>query len=154
MTAQHHVVATRVSNPVTVGDDFSFVGSRRNPGPIPGRNDAVRVAAVSRGTAFLLPERQDLANHSPDGFEWGYGGSGPTQLALAILSAVTDDKTALEHYRRFKDECVSRIQYDSWRLSAKAVREWLDNVTRNDQQRGRLDIVAGRGLVITERDRA
>lgn len=23
--------------------------------------------------------------HSPDGFEWGYGGSGPADLALAIL---------------------------------------------------------------------
>jgi hypothetical protein len=24
-------------------------------------------------------------NHSPDGFNWGYGGSGPARLALAIL---------------------------------------------------------------------
>ena len=24
-------------------------------------------------------------NHSPTGFSWGYGGSGPSQLALAIL---------------------------------------------------------------------
>ncbi len=24
-------------------------------------------------------------NHSPDGFNWGYGGSGPAQLALAIM---------------------------------------------------------------------
>lgn len=33
-----------------------------------------------------LDPRNDLANHSPDGFEYGYGGSGPAQLALAILA--------------------------------------------------------------------
>lgn len=27
---------------------------------------------------------QKWHNHSPDGFNWGYGGSGPAQLALAI----------------------------------------------------------------------
>lgn len=33
-----------------------------------------------------LPLRLDLVNHSPTGFSWGYGGSGPAQLALAILA--------------------------------------------------------------------
>lgn len=33
-----------------------------------------------------LPPRLDLRNHSPTGFEWGYSGSGPAQLALAILA--------------------------------------------------------------------
>lgn len=33
-----------------------------------------------------LDSRTDLFNHSPTGFEWGYGGSGPAQLALAILA--------------------------------------------------------------------
>jgi len=37
----------------------------------------------SRPRALRL--RSDLFNHSPTGFEWGYGGSGPAQLALAIL---------------------------------------------------------------------
>jgi hypothetical protein len=33
----------------------------------------------------LSPKRsQKVHNHSPDGFNWGYGGSGPAQLALAI----------------------------------------------------------------------
>lgn len=27
----------------------------------------------------------DLVNHSPTGFEWGYGGSGPSQLAFCIV---------------------------------------------------------------------
>jgi len=41
----------------------------------------------------LTPERSlELADHSPSGFEWGYGGSGPAQLALALLLDYTDDK--------------------------------------------------------------
>ena len=30
-----------------------------------------------------------IARHSPDGFGWGDGGSGPAQLALAILLRAT-----------------------------------------------------------------
>lgn len=34
---------------------------------------------------YLSPSKsQSIFNHSPDGFNWGYGGSGPAQLALAI----------------------------------------------------------------------
>lgn len=39
----------------------------------------------------MLPMRNDLRNHSPTGAEWGYGGSGPAQLALAILSDALGD---------------------------------------------------------------
>ena len=35
---------------------------------------------------YDLPLRLDLYNHSPDGFEIGYSGSGPAQLALAIVA--------------------------------------------------------------------
>lgn len=38
-----------------------------------------------------LPMRLDLANHSPTGPEWGYAGSGPAQLALAILADYLSD---------------------------------------------------------------
>ena len=40
----------------------------------------------------LSPSRsQDLYNHSPTGFNWGYGGSGPSQLALARLREAIKD---------------------------------------------------------------
>jgi hypothetical protein len=42
-------------------------------------------------------------NHSPDGFNWGYGGSGPAQAALAILLQVTGDpELAQKFYQSFK----------------------------------------------------
>ncbi len=33
-----------------------------------------------------------IVRHSPDGFEWGYSGSGPTDLALAICAAVLGEE--------------------------------------------------------------
>lgn len=52
---------------------------------------------------LLRPERsQKIRNHSPDGFNWGYGGSGPAQLALAILANYMDDESAVWYYQQFK----------------------------------------------------
>jgi len=52
---------------------------------------------------LLRPEKsQKIRNHSPDGFNWGYGGSGPAQLALAIMLEVYEKATALRKYQEFK----------------------------------------------------
>lgn len=46
-------------------------------------------------------------NHSPSGFSWGYGGSGPAQLALAILLRIAPPPIALALYQAFKWEFVA-----------------------------------------------
>lgn len=49
-------------------------------------------------------------NHSPDGFAWGYGGSGPAQLALAILLAAgVDKREALCLHQEFKREYIQDL---------------------------------------------
>ena len=41
---------------------------------------------VFKDGVLLSPQRSlQVQSHSPDGFSWGYGGSGPHQLALALL---------------------------------------------------------------------
>jgi hypothetical protein len=58
------------------------------------------------GTKKLSP-RRDLRNHSPTGFQWGYGGSGPAQLALALCAdALGDDVRAERIYQKFKFKVV------------------------------------------------
>jgi hypothetical protein len=62
----------------------------------------------------LNPRRSQLVlNHSPDGFAWGYGGSGPAQLALAILleAGVSDDR-AVRLHQRFKAAFVTKWVQD------------------------------------------
>ena len=75
----------------------------------------------------LSPKRSlSLADHSPDGFNWGYGGSGPAQLALALLLEVTDnDEVAGNHYQDFKWGVVAHFDYE-WEMSAETIMEWLD----------------------------
>ena len=65
-----------------------------------------------------LPWRLDLVNHSPTGLEWGYGGSGPAQLALALLAdALQDDEAALRLYQTFKWEVVASLPWQEWTLT-------------------------------------
>jgi hypothetical protein len=60
-----------------------------------------------------IDPRFDLVNHSPTGFCWGYAGSGPAQLALAILSDyLKDDKKALSLYMDFKFKVIARLPTD------------------------------------------
>lgn len=55
-----------------------------------------------------INESQGYILHS-DGYEWGYGGSGPAQTSLAILLEVLPSDIALNNYMRFKNEVMSRI---------------------------------------------
>ena len=56
----------------------------------------------AKGTQNLAP-RFDLRNHSPTGYEFGFNGSGPAQLSLALLAdALGDDQKAQDHYQTFK----------------------------------------------------
>jgi len=69
-----------------------------------------------------LNPRLDLWNHSPTGFEWGYGGSGPAQLALAILADhCGNDKQALNFYQRFKWAVIAELPHRDWTLTSEQI---------------------------------
>lgn len=64
------------------------------------------------------------ARHSPTGPEWGYGGSGPADLARSVLLALTDDDTAERLYRAFAADVVARVPHPGGVLRAADVRAW------------------------------
>jgi hypothetical protein len=73
-----------------------------------------------------LNPRNDIRCHSPTGFEWGYGGSGSAQLALAILTDhIGDDRIAQAYYQDFKWQVIAPIQTPTWSLTEEQVAEWL-----------------------------
>jgi hypothetical protein len=77
----------------------------------------------------LLNPRLDLHNHSPGGFEWGYGGSGPAQLALALLADhLGDDEHALNLYQRFKWQVIAELPRKCWVLTSREVDEALQRI--------------------------
>ena len=57
-----------------------------------------------------------VRNPSPTGPAWGYGGSGPIQLALAILLAGTDEATAERFYQPFPWSVIAPIEAVRWAL--------------------------------------
>jgi len=71
----------------------------------------------------LTPDRSlELVRHSPGGFDWGYTGSGPAQLACALLLDYYDDESvAHQHYIQFRNAVVSQLVCDGpadcWHLT-------------------------------------
>jgi len=69
-----------------------------------------------------LDPRLDLWEHSPDGFEWGYGGSGPAQLALALLADhLGDDELAMALHQDFKLAVVAKLSQPTWSLTSDQI---------------------------------
>ena len=76
-----------------------------------------------RGKVVPLRLRHDVRAHA-DGFEWGYAGGGPAQLALAILSDAVGTEKALPCYQRFKFQVIAKLPSDGWELSRDDVLGW------------------------------
>lgn len=123
--------ATRMRKPVD--PDPVYVGCRHH-----GRECEVLVypRELERGeqrkmVGAPLPVRLELANHSPTGFEWGYRGSGPAQLAVALLAHATgDDALAVAYHQAFKTDVVAGWDGDDWRISRSEIIDWLEQFRR------------------------
>lgn len=86
----------------------------------------VTVVDEDTGTQRTLDtgvDNPDLPSHSPDGFQVGYTGSGPAQLAAALLHDVYDADTSNKHYQQFKNEVIANLP-DEWSLTEERIREW------------------------------
>jgi len=78
-------------------------------GALPDFTDDVVCRRDEDGIYTNVPRR--ITHHSPDGFEWGYGGSGPADFALNILSIFIGEKAARESglYQDFKWQFVAAL---------------------------------------------
>ena len=86
-------------------------------------------AAIVTADGHPLNPRLDLWNHSPTGFEWGYCGSGPAQLALAILADhCKDDERSLNFYHRFKWAVIVELPGRGWTLTTQEIDAVLNSL--------------------------
>jgi len=81
------------------------------------------------GSLAPLPVRLDVRKHSPTGFEWGYEGSGPAQLALALCLHVLETEgapwwreRALHCYQDVKRLLIAPVQDNQWQFTSDDVR--------------------------------
>lgn len=91
--------------------------------------DGIRIEGVChvRKETHPLSPRWSLSirNHSPAGFNWGYQGSGPAQLALALLLEETTVEEARHFYQDFKRTVVSHWSGDRWAITSEGIQNWL-----------------------------
>ena len=89
-----------------------YTGKIINNGEI---KDIDRVVTNGKGKTLDLAASLKIVNHSPTGFCWGYAGSGPAQLSLAILldHLNGDRERALALYQDFKWLVVAKLDMDS-----------------------------------------
>jgi hypothetical protein len=81
-----------------------------------------------------------IVRHSRTGFEYGYGGSGPADLALSILAACVSMEKADRWYGKFKIERVAAETAREWTVKVQQVREWVK------QQEAMLSRLAAAGV--------
>lgn len=68
-----------------------------------------------------------VRNHSPDGFSWGYSGSGCAQLALALLLEAGTENEAVKYYQDFKFDHIAKAPLDEdFSMDAAVVYDWLE----------------------------
>jgi len=80
----------------------------------------------------LMPSYSHLKNHSPSGFEWGYNGSGPSQLAFALVYDITqDEELTLQLYQEFKRKVIAALPPDKWTLSSNEIKEHLRKIWKD-----------------------
>ncbi len=91
-----------------------------------------KVEIVREDTSYLLTHVSfNGLHHSPNGFSWGYAGSGPADLALSILAHTMKDtwpdrRKAWPLHQQFKLDVIAALPIDQdFEISQLAVREWI-----------------------------
>lgn len=80
---------------------------------------------IKDGNPLSPKPSQKVWNHSPDGFEWGYEGSGPAQLALALLLDVTHNpELSVRLHQTFKRHFVAAWG-KQWQICSDDIETWI-----------------------------
>lgn len=85
------------------------------------------ICYVSQCGKFVTNVPQRITLHSPDGFSWGYCGSGPADFALNILSMFIGQEEAEKGglYQRFKEQFVATLPPEGGTIKRADILAWL-----------------------------
>lgn len=94
-----------------------------------------------------------VVHHSPSGFEFGYGGSGPADLALNTVHFFVEQmdlsgadapgptvecfegevsRLAWDLHQPFKKEIIAQVGEEGARVGAWKIRKWIDQAARGE----------------------
>jgi hypothetical protein len=63
--------------------------------------------------------------HSPSGYEWGYAGSGPADLALNILMMFVDPDEAERLHQEFKQAFIATLPEEGGVIKREDIEHWI-----------------------------
>lgn len=88
------------------------------------------------GQRLPLAPSLKVFKHSPDGFNWGYSGSGPAQLALAILLDYFGNvEKAVQLYQSFKNRVIAGLpQGQGWTLTGERIEQVCEEIENPNQK--------------------
>lgn len=110
--------------------EVMYVGKRG-----PGGCDVAKLRYLDGGKTRRSRLRH-VVRHSPTGLEWGYGGSGPADLALSLCVDALGKELAEELYQEFKWRVVVHLPWNGWRLSRSYIQEWAAQQKRTKETEG------------------
>lgn len=93
---------------------------------LPFNGDVILVKAQNGRISTNVPHR--IVKHSPTGFSWGYGGSGPADLALNILALFVGPEVQNNPglYQAFKNEFITTMPEYGGKIKKAAIMYWLE----------------------------
>ena len=95
-------------------------------------NSAVIRGEEATGRVWLgdkeisLEDSLNFRSHSPTGFSWGYAGSGPAQLSLAILMQFIPPEQAVLIYQEFKQTFTTHWQ-GNFLEPVENITQWIES---------------------------
>lgn len=127
---------------MAIGEQLHWYAANTPPAPAPSTyrgwhnpqgGEAFWFRVTRDDREFHATRSIAIRYHSPTGFAWGYGGSGPTQLALAILLEETDMFTAIEFYPQFTRQVIAKFAESGFTLTSSEVEQWLGANARKER---------------------
>lgn len=68
--------------------------------------------------------------HSPTGYEWGFNGKGPADLALNILLQFTRADIAIIWHQQFKKDFLEKAPKEGMKIEGKRIKQWIAGKTQ------------------------
>lgn len=72
-----------------------------------------------------LQDSLKIVNHSQTGFNWGYAGSGPAQLAAAILAHYKSASYARNWYQALKSDIIAQLPQNNFSIADTVIEDWI-----------------------------
>lgn len=102
-------------------EDLEKVNPAKVYTAIRGEGENIITVSDEKGTRQL----KHIVYHSPAGMEWGYDGSGSSDLARSILADFAGIKVADIFYQEFKRDFIVKQPEKGFQISGQEILDWL-----------------------------